>query len=200
MGKITYYNMATAATLGTLAGGLISDTRTNPFYYIVGLIGIPILSYIMGYLSLKSKRARALFEGTPTMVISKGKIIEKNLSNMRLSSDNLLEQLREKKIFSVADVEFAVMEPDGKMSILLKSEKQPITSKNMGIPSDNTNLPLSVIKDGELIENNLMKLGITKSWLREQLKLQNISNFKDVFLAQIDSSGKVYVDKKSNLE
>lgn len=96
-GKITSYNMAIAAALGTLAGGLISDVRTNSLYYIAGLIGLPFLSFIMIYISLKSQKARTLFDGKLTMVISKGKIIEENLSNMTLSSDNLLEELREKR-------------------------------------------------------------------------------------------------------
>lgn len=196
MGKITYQNMATAAALGTLAGGLISDSQTNPIYYIAGLIGFPFLTFLMGYISLKSEKARTFFEGKPTMVISKGEIIEENLGNMRLSSDNLLEKLREKKVFSLSDVEYGIMEPDGKMSILLKNEKQPVTQKDMGFSTAHTNLPISVIKDGNVLHSKLKELGITKNWLMEQLKIQNITTTEDVFLAQIDSSGKLYVDRK----
>jgi len=196
MGKLTYYNMATAAALGTLSAGLITDTRTNPIYYLVPIIVFPILTYLMGYFSLKSISARKVFEGTPTMVISKGKIVEKNLKGMRLSTDNLLEKLREKKVFAVSDVEFAVMETDGKMSVLLKSENQPITPKDMNIYVKNKSMPINIIKDGAIIKENLSQVNMEEAWLKEQLKMKNIQSIEDVFLAQVDGNGDMYIDLK----
>ncbi|RKD30054.1 YetF domain-containing protein [Thermohalobacter berrensis] len=198
MGRITYYNLATAAAMGTLAGGLASDTRTNPLYYVGPLLGYFALTYLMGYASLKSITARKIFEGEPTVVISNGKVMENNLRKMRLSTDNLMKKLREKKVFNVSDVEFAVMEPEGKISILLRKENQPVTPKDMNIPVGYQQLPLDVIKDGKIIEENIKKLGITKSWLKEQIKTHNVENIKDVALAQIDTSGNLYVDSRDD--
>jgi uncharacterized membrane protein YcaP (DUF421 family) len=198
MGRITYYNLATAAALGTLAGNLATDTRTNPSYYVLGILGYFALTYIMGYASLKSVTARRILEGTPTLVISNGKIMEHNLKNMRMSTDNLMEKLRQKKVFNVDDVEFAVMEPEGKISILLKSQNQPVTPKNMNLNAQYQGMPTNIIKDGKIIMENLKELNLTKSWVEEQLKLYNIEDINDVVLAQVDTSGRLYVDTKSD--
>ncbi|MTI47059.1 MAG: DUF421 domain-containing protein [Firmicutes bacterium] len=198
MGKLTYSNMASAAALGSLASGLMTDTNNNPIYYIIALIAFPLLTYIIGIISLKSPYARKVFEGEPTLVISHGKILEKNLKHMRLSTDNLMQKLRSKKVFNISDVEFAFMEPEGKISILLDSKNQPVTPKDLNIFVNKSELPITVIKEGTIIEKNLYSKNFTKDWLETQLKTNNISNVSDVFLCQVDSSGSLYVDLKDS--
>lgn len=198
MGRLTFYNMASAAAFGTLAASLATDTKTNPLYYIGATISYFALTYIMGYASLKSITARRILEDTPTLVIANGKIMENSLRDMRLSTDNLMEKLREKKVFNIRDVEFAVMEPDGKISVLLKSQNQPVTPKDLHLNTQYQGLPTNVIKDGKIVEENLKDLNLTRSWINEQLKLYNITDIEDVVLAQLDTSGKLYVDTKKD--
>ncbi|MDR3540546.1 MAG: DUF421 domain-containing protein [Desulfosporosinus sp.] len=194
IGELSIYNVATIAAVGEMASSLATDMHDDPFNFIMPLISYFFLTYLMTYSSLKSQFARKVFEGIPTIVVSNGKILEQNLRSLRLSVDNLFIKLREEKVFNLKEVEFAIMEPDGKLSILLKPPYQMVTAKDLALTTKYEGLPTLLIREGKFVEEGLKNLGITKKWLTAQLKARKIVEVSEVFLAQLDTSGQLYID------
>jgi len=194
IGELSIYNVATIAAVGEMASSLATDRHDDPFNFIIPLISYFLLTYLMTYSSLKSQFARKVFEGSPTIIISNGKILEKNLKRLRLSIDNLFIKLREEKIFNLKEVEFAIMEPDGKLSVLLKPPYQMVTAENLQLKTEYKGLPTILIREGKYVEEGLKSLGVTKSWLMTQLDARKVGEVAEVFLAQMDTSGELYID------
>ncbi|TGE33977.1 DUF421 domain-containing protein [Desulfosporosinus sp. Sb-LF] len=194
VGELSIYNVATIAAVGEMAASLATDLHDDPTDFIFPLLGYFLLTYLMSYLSLKSQLVRQVLEGIPTIVVSNGKILEGNLKTLRLSMDNLLIKLREEKVFDLKEVEFAIMEPDGKLSILLKPIYRTVTTGDLQLTTEYKGLPTILVREGKFEEESLKNLGITKSWLMTQLHAHNVGEVSEVFLAQLDSSGQLYID------
>jgi uncharacterized membrane protein YcaP (DUF421 family) len=152
---------------------------------------------VFSFLAIHSMWARRLLDGTPTILIQNGKIIEKNLLKAKLTINDLLEELRGKDVFSIADVEFALLETNGKISVLKKPSKQTVTNADLKIPADNQGLCANVIIDGKIMLSNLKLLGKDESWLLKELKKSKISAVEDVLLACCDAEGSLHIDMKN---
>ncbi|MGM1366864.1 DUF421 domain-containing protein, partial [Bacillus cereus group sp. BceL078] len=129
-----------------------------------------VVPFLTGILSLKNKTARDFFEGKSTVLIKDGKILEDNLKKEKYTSDELLELLRGKDAFSVADVEFAVLEPSGELNVLLKKDRQPLTAKDIGLKVANEKEPQTVIMDGNVLDEPLSASGHNRAWLHAELE------------------------------
>lgn len=198
LSQLTFYEYVTGITLGSLAAGLAIDTLVSPWVVLVSLIVFAGLTYLMGYVSLKSRVARKLLEGEPTIVVQNGKIMEKNMGRLRYNVDDLLLQLREKGVFNIGDVEFAVLEPNGQLSVLLKAHKKPVTREDLQIPCQYEGMSSEMIVDGEVIYQNLRQNNLDEAWLIGELQKQGINSPEQVILAVLDSQGNLYVDKKKD--
>src|SRR5690625_4441878 len=143
--------------------------------------------------ALKRKDFRSFFQGDSTALIQDGKILEDNLKKENYSTDDLLEGLREKSIFKVADVEFASLEPSGKLSVLTKKESQPLTAKTIGLKVAPEKAPQTVIMDGIMLLEPLANMSLNPNWLETELEKLNVS-IENVFIGQVDSDGQLTVD------
>ncbi|EJW15795.1 hypothetical protein PAV_7c01700 [Paenibacillus alvei DSM 29] len=165
--------------------------------WYLGLVSLGVwvaVSFGIEILQLKSKPMRDWIDGKSTVLIKNGKILEDNLKKERLTTDELLLLLRKKDVFKVADVEFAMMESSGDVSVLLKNENMPFTPKHLGIKVAPEYEPQAVIMDGQVLEKPLATIGRDKKWLSEQLTALGVKAVQDVYLAQVDSFGELYVD------
>ncbi|MBP5427094.1 MAG: DUF421 domain-containing protein [Clostridiales bacterium] len=184
---------------------MISDLATIPMQnstesLLKGVL--PILTLLSGqlllsYLSIKSYHARNLICGTPKILIENGKIIENNLINEVYNLSDLLEQLRIKNIPNISDVEFAILETNGELSIIPKSQKRPLTPSDMNIPTEYEGIPFPLVIDGKIIDLNLKKLNLSKEWLDKELKKFKIESYKDAFFVSLESNGNLFFQKKS---
>jgi len=195
--QLTFYDYINGITIGSMAAALAADTDPNKTVaHLTALTLFTTLTLSMSYISLKSRPARKLLEGEPTVVVHNGKILEKNMARMRYNTDDLLMQLRAKNVFNISDVEFAVSETNGELSVLLKTQKQPLTAETMGIPTQYQGVNTELIMDGRLVEQNLQQVGVDQAWLIIQLQQMGINDIREVEYAALDTSGKLYVDKK----
>ncbi|WP_029198915.1 DUF421 domain-containing protein, partial [Paenibacillus alginolyticus] len=131
--QLSLFEYITGITIGSLAAYVSLDLDTN---WYLGLVSIAVwvgVSLVMEFLQLKSKTARDFLDSKAAVLIKDGKIMEDNLKKERLTTDELMEQLRKKSVFKAADVEFAVIEPSGDINVLLTKENQPLTPKHLGI-------------------------------------------------------------------
>lgn len=196
--ELTFYEYVTGITIGSLAAGLAILIGTSPWAILLALFIFGALTYLLGFVSLKSRAARKLLEGEPTIVVQNGKIMEKNMGRIRYNLDDLLAQLREKGVFNISDVEFAVLEPHGKLSVLLKSQKQSVTREDLQVPGKYAGISSELIMDGEIIYQNLQQNNLDEAWLINELRKQEIHSPQEVTLASLDTQGNLYVDKKDD--
>lgn len=194
MSELTFFDYVVGITIGSIAATLSVQLNQNTTATLAGLIIWGLLPILLAYLSLHSVWIRKVVEGEATVVIENGKILEKNLTRLRLSIDDLLSQLRAKNVFNVADVEFALFETSGKLSIQLKSQKMPLTPADLNLPTPYAGLPTTLIEDGKVLIDALRSLKLTQAWLQYQLGKKNIKDPAEVSLAQLDTAGNLYVD------
>ncbi len=198
MSELTFFDYVVGITIGSIAGTLSVQLNQNTTATLTGMIIWGLLPILLAYLSLHNIWIRKVVEGEATVVIENGKIMEQNLARIRLSIDDLLSCLRAKNVFNVADVEFALFETSGKLSIQLKSQKQPLTPADLNLPTQYAGLPTTLINDGKVLQDALKSLNLSQAWLRYQLEKQQIKDFAQVSLAQLDTTGKLYVDLKGD--
>ncbi|MCO5385835.1 MAG: DUF421 domain-containing protein [Desulfosporosinus sp.] len=172
-------------------------------------VGVPLLSGIIpilvllsasqtfAYISLKSERARDIICGRPSILIDRGKISEKELNRNCYNISDLLEELRLNNVPNIADVEFAILENNGQVSVFPKVQKRPTIPEDFGIEPPYEGLPLTIIMDGKLKKNYLEQSKKDLDWLKSELEKQKISQIEDVLIASLDSSGKLYVQAKA---
>lgn len=165
---------------------------------ISGIIPILVLLFAgttLSYMSLKNEKARAILCGRPTILVDKGKILEQELAKTRYNLTDLLEQLRLKNVPNIADVEYAILETNGEVSVIPKSQKRPAIPEDFQLSPKYEGLPVPLIMDGKLHTENLRKAKVDQVWLEEEIKKQNLAGIEHVLLASIDSSGNLYIQE-----
>jgi uncharacterized membrane protein YcaP (DUF421 family) len=169
----------------------------EPFWDdFIALIFWCVLNLLVEYIGLKSGKLRQIIDGQPTIVIKKGIISKNALRSSRLNLDDLSMLLRKQNIFSLKEVEYAILEPNGNLSILKKSQYQQITKSDMNIATHILKyLPSEIIADGKIIKHNLEELNLSENWLNDQLKMQNVSTLKDILYAELQSDGTLFIQK-----
>lgn len=198
LSQLTFFNYITGIALGSIAADIASESKTPFLNGLTSLVWWSILTILVGYIGLKSSNARIAIDGQPVTVIKQGKILEDELGKLRLNIDDLSMLLREQKVFSVEDVESAVFESNGKLSIMLKEEKQPVTKKDQNIFTVKPMyIPMELISDGKVVEKNLKEAGISLEWLKRQLRLMDLSP-EDAFYVELQKDGTLYVDKRKD--
>jgi uncharacterized membrane protein YcaP (DUF421 family) len=196
-GELSFFNYVTGIALGNIAGDMVVHKDITLTDGIVGMTLWGALTFILGYISLKSPKARVILTGEPEIVIKDGEIIRKVLASHRISIDNLSMLLRNNNVFSIKEVDYAILEPNGLLSVIKKSNLEPVTKKDMNIQQSNRQfIPTEIIVEGNVIEKNLRELGLGSEWLGNQLKLNRVNSIKDIFYAQLQEDGSLYVLKE----
>lgn len=192
LGELEPAELTLALIIADLASVPMQD---NGIPLLTGLIPIVVLlcmATILSVLTTKSVRFRHLMCGRPSVVISDGQVIEQELRRNRLTLDELLEELRIQGYADLRVVKFAVLETNGKLSVLPRASQMPVTAKQMKIKTEETGLPVIVISDGRLLERNLSAQGRDEKWLYRQLAVHGLTSPKQVFLLTVDQLGNTY--------
>lgn len=191
--SIIFFEYINGITIGSIAAEVSTGLDRNIFHGLIGMSVWFAVPFIVDIISIKSKIVRDFAEGKGTVLIKDGKVMEDNLKKEKYTIDELLAKLRNKNVFQVADVEFAVLETDGNLSVLLKKENQPITAKVLNLAVAPIKEPQTVIMDGEIMHEPLSSSGYSQNWLDTELDKMGVS-IENVFLGQVDSYGQLTVD------
>ncbi|WP_404332794.1 YetF domain-containing protein [Mesobacillus maritimus] len=199
--QMTFFNFTSAIAIGSIAANLVVSPNTSIINGVLALAGWTVFTLIMDFIDIKSKEGRKVTTGDPIIVIKEGKIVERALRKSRLDVDALNAMLRQKNIFSLADVDYAIFESNGKLSVMPKETKQPLTKSDMNIMTQTKQFPLptEVITDGRILTNNLSKLNLDEKWLEQQLQNAGVASASDVFYAQVQQDGTLFIDSKNNM-
>ncbi|WP_264739187.1 DUF421 domain-containing protein [Cytobacillus firmus] len=191
--ELSFFEYVSGITIGSIAGEIIMGLDNHWASGIFSILIFGLVTLFADILSLKSKSFRDFFEGKGTIFIKDGKILEDNLKKERYSIDDLSSLLRQKNVFKTADVEFAVLEPRGDLSIMLKKENQPLTPKDLQLNLPQEKEPQTVIMDGKILNDPLAESGKTRKWLDMEIEKLGLT-IDNIFLGQIDSYGELTVD------
>jgi uncharacterized membrane protein YcaP (DUF421 family) len=191
--QISFFEYVSGITVGSIAAEVITGLETNIFYGTISILIFGLTTLFVDFTNLKSKKFRDFVEGRGAVLIKDGKIQEEVMKKERYSIDELATLLRKQNVFRVADVEFAVLEPSGDLSVLLKKENRPLTPKDLNLFVANEKEPQTVIMDGKILNGPLAASGKNRAWLFIELDKLGVT-LDNVFFAQIDSYGELTVD------
>ncbi len=197
LSQISFFEYVSGITIGSIAAEVIMGLERNLWHGVVAILIFFAVTYLVDYISLKNKKFRDFTEGKATVFIENGNILEGNLKKELYTIDDLNTLLRKKNVFNVSEVEFAVLEPTGDLSVFLKKENQPLTAKDLNLNVKNERVTQTVIMDGKILYDSLAAAKRSPLWLKMELEKQGLSVDK-VFMAQVDSAGKLTVDLYDN--
>lgn len=181
--QLTFYDYVVGITIGSIAATMAVDDSV-PFYYpIIAMALYGLFTVLVAFLTSKSIVLRRLLTGKPTVMIHNGKIIASALRKHHYDINDLLLECRIQGYFNIADIQSAVMETNGEISILPKATKRPVTPADLNLVPQPAGLQYNLIIDGNILEKNLRAYGKDLQWLKGQLKLQNVQSEREVLLA-----------------
>jgi uncharacterized membrane protein YcaP (DUF421 family) len=195
--QLTFFDYTVGITIGTITGSVIIDKSLNFLSGLTALVVCMLFALALSSISLLSYKARKLLEGQPTVLVQNGKPIEENMSKAGFSMNDLLGQCRLKNIFDPSDIETAILETNGEVSVQPKPRARPLTPKDMNMPETFKGFSLNLVIDGQLIRENLELAGKTEEWLINEVNMQNINNRDDVYFGFLDASGRPHFYMKS---
>ncbi|WP_458127331.1 YetF domain-containing protein [Paenibacillus sp. Z3-2] len=219
IGKLSMFDLVVSIMLAEMGAFVIEDIDKPLFHGIVPMLTVILVQIGMAYAGLKSRGLRLMIDGKPTVLISKGVLHRDVMRKQRYNLDDLLLQLREQNVDSIGEVDFAILETTGKLTVFPKDQTASNGSSSSNSDSEGSSsskskagkneidgfpnikyegLPLPLIMDGKVQDQNLELIQKTRFWLKNEIQQNGILEFKDVFICSIDHNGKVYVSPKGD--
>ena len=197
IGQLQPYELVITMMIADLASVPMQDIGIPLFHGIVPILALLLGQIVLSYINIKSGWMRRILCGEPTVLIQKGKIMEDRLKKQRYTVDGLMEELRTSGIFSLEEVEYAILETSGQISVIKKPEKTPVIKEDINAQATYTGYPRPLIIDGSYIDKNLEVMGISKNEVDKYLEKQN-TDYKNVFILMYDENKKFFLQKKDN--
>lgn len=178
---------------------LCMQSKNNPIVYsIIPILTISLLQIIISMVNLKSRRCRELICGRPLMLIERGRLVESNMRKLRVTINDLQELCRTQGYFDITDIDYALMETNGSLSILPRPEKRPLQVEDLLPEPPKEILPCLLILDGHVNENQLQRAGYDRDWLDKKIKRLHYRNVQEIFVAGLDSEGSFFAQPKAS--
>ena len=196
VGELEPTELVLAMLLSDLAAVPMQDFGLPLLYGVVPIITLLCITMILSVAAMRSARLRALLCGKPSIVVKDGKLRQREMKKVRMTVDELIEELRLKGVLDISSVKYAILETSGEVSVLLRDADQPATPRQLNVTVSETELPVVVVSDGRVLSENLRSLGYDRIWLARQLREKGYSTPQDVFLLTADSGGVVHFTPK----
>ncbi|KZE72426.1 MULTISPECIES: YetF domain-containing protein [Paenibacillus] len=193
--QMTYHDFVAVITLGSITANLAFNNTISIRILLTSMLTFTGIAYLLMVLAMKNQKLRSWFSGKPTVLIQEGKIMEGNMRKLKVTLDTLNQELRGKNFFNIQDVQYAVLELNGSISVLPKPDCMPVIKKDLHLKSQSEQaFPIELIMDGDIIEANLQQNNLTTEWLQSQIKKKGLS-LKEINYAVISTDGNVYFDE-----
>ena len=196
IGELQPSELVLAIMISDIASVPMQSVSTPLVSGIIPIIVVMSIEVILSFISQKNHKLRRIITGTPSLIISEGKMVVSEMERLRFNIDDLFEQLRNNGQFDISQIAFAVLETNGNISIMPKELYRPATAEDVGLAPQKATFPANIIKDGEVDKAALKRIGKDENWLSAQLRKEKIGKAKDVFLLCADQNGVTFVQRK----
>ncbi|MBM4764446.1 DUF421 domain-containing protein [Bacillus sp. B15-48] len=193
--QITPFDFISALVLGELVGNAIYDKETGFIIIIFSSAIWGLLIYFTEFLTQKSRKMRYILEGRPALIIKKGKLDWLQMKKNKVDIDQLQQLLRDKGVFSIQDVEYAILENNGGISVLRKAEADQATISELKITGEKRQVPYTFISDGEVLTKNLEEAGLNEEWLYNELNKKRLGKPEDICFAEYLPGKELFIQK-----
>ncbi|MEH7384974.1 DUF421 domain-containing protein [Bacillus sp. JJ1521] len=191
--RLTPFTYIAGIVFGEILGNALYEDKINTLYIVYSMCLWGLLLFIVELLGQKILSFRGFLEGKPIALIKNGAVDKDALKKARLNINQLQSLLRERETFSVREVAFCFLEPNGKISILKKAKYQKTTGNDFNLTEKPVYVPVTLIRDGKVLWDEIRDLGFNEAWLKNHLHSQNVSDYKDVFLAEWQEDEGIFV-------
>lgn len=197
--QFSLFDYVIGISIGNFAAEVTINLEAEWINGVVAVLIFGVVAYLVSILTMKSIVARRFFMGAPTVVIQNGKIIKESLKKVKFDINDLLEECRNNNVFDLNQINYALMEANGKLSVLLKPEYLPLTPNDMKVKVNKNGLVANVIIDKKIMKENLLQMGKDEKWLMKELKIKGFS-LDDVLLGTLDIDNKLTIYKQKENE
>ncbi len=188
--ELSLFDYVMGISIGNFAAEITTNMDNQFINGIVAIVLFGVVAYIISKITMKSIKLRRFFMGVPTIIIQNGKLLENGLKKVKIDVNDLLEECRTNGYFDLSEIEFAIMEANGKISFLPKGENKPLTVKDMNLKAEKQGLCANVIIDGKIMDKNLSNINKNKKWLDNELKVKG-KKYEDILLGTVDINDKL---------
>ena len=196
MSQLDFFDYITGITIGSIAAELATELE-KPWKPLIAMVVYGMVAVILTAVTNKFLRARKFINGTPTIIMNNDKIYRKNMKKAKIDLSEFMVMCRQEGYFNISDIQTAVFEYNGKLTILPKSTKRPVTPKDMNIIPPEEFINTEVIIDGRIMDENLKRMGLNTVWLEQKIKEQGYKNAKEVFLGLCDNKNNLTLYKQT---
>lgn len=195
LAQLTMQEYINGITFGSIAATIATDVNQRTWQHMIGLFLFGILTFLVSYVSGKNIKIARILQGEAELIIKDGHILEKKLQQFHYTIDDMHHLLRKKDIFNISDVKYGILETTGEISVIKVANKDNVTLGDLNMKGKQDDIKTEVIITGNIIYENLKQNKVTAKWLINQLKMNGISDVREVFYANLDGNNKLYVDK-----
>lgn len=188
--QLDFFDYITGITIGSIAAELATELEA-PWKPATAMIVFGLVCFILNLIASKFPRTRKYINGTPTILLNNGKLYRKNMKKAKLDLSEFLMMCREQGYFDLNDIQTAIFENNGKLSVLPTSTSRPITPEDMKLNPKPDNISTEIIMDGRILDGNLKRMGLDMTWLNKQLKAQGYRNAKEITLGLCDKDNQL---------
>ncbi|MBQ8298994.1 MAG: DUF421 domain-containing protein [Clostridia bacterium] len=197
LGQLQPFELVVILIIADVASVPMQDVGTPLFQGIVPILALLVGEIVVSYLNIKFTFFNKLISGRSAVLVDKGKIVEESLKRQRYTIEGLMQEFRIAGYPDISDIEYAILETSGQISIIPKTEKNNVTISDLNITQDKVGYPRVIVREGTVYENNMRDLGLDQKWLDKNLKDRKV-NLNDVFVLIVDESNKIYFQKKES--
>lgn len=196
MGRMNLFDFVVAITIGSVASVHLADSEVPMIGALVSVATIGALDVLFAYLGLRASKARRIIQNKPITLIENGQIRYDMLAKTKYNLDDLLAALRLKNYPNIHDVEFAILESNGELSVIPKSQARPVTPADLGLPTEYEGRPIVLVEDGNILIDNLEKNSLTTDWLLGELEKHGAGDVSSLAAVILDTKGRLYIGHK----
>ncbi|MED4163147.1 DUF421 domain-containing protein [Halalkalibacterium halodurans] len=197
IGEMPIFDFLIIMTLANVVGADIADPEVDHIYTYLAIIVIPLLQRLTAYLSIANRKIGKKITFEPTLVIQDGKLLVENLKRIRYTADNVLQMLRQKNIFDISEVNIAIIEANGQISVLKKEDKLGVTIEDLNLKKKSRSLSYPLIVEGKVYEDILSYLGLNRQWLIAELQKRQVAQLNRIFFASINDDQELHISLKN---
>lgn len=195
--ELSLFDYVIGISIGNFTAEMTMNLDNQYLNGVIAIIVFGLTAYVVSIITMKSIFLRRIIIGIPTIIIQNGKILESGLKKVKLDINDLLEECRNSGYFDISEIEYAIMEANGKISIMPSSDYKPLTPKDMNLKVAKDSLCANIVIDGHYMENNIKNMHKTVDWVEKELKVKGYKNLDKILLAILDNQDKITIYERN---